>query len=78
MKKFVLLCTLASFLLGGVAMAEEAGQKTKSGQLEELESITVTSSRTQHTLADVPEETIIITAAELDKLNVTNTLGALH
>ena len=35
MKKFVLLCTLASFLLGGVAMAEEAGQKTKSNQLEE-------------------------------------------
>ena len=78
MKKFVLLCTLASFLLGGVAMAEEAGQKTKSGQLEELESITVTSSRTQHTLADVPEETIVITAAELDKLNVTNTLEALR
>ena len=29
-------------------------------------------------LADVPEETIVITAAELDKLNVTNTLEALR
>ncbi len=76
MKKTVLLCIMASFLLGGVAQAEKA--KPKAGQIEELESITVTSGRTQHTLADVPEETIVITADELDKLNAENALEALR
>ncbi len=61
---------------GGIAQAEE--KKQKAGQIEELESITVTSGRTQHTLADVPEETIVITAEELDKLNTENALEALR
>ncbi len=61
---------------GGIAQAEE--KKAKAGQIEELESITVTSTKTQHTLDDVPEETIVITAEELNKLNVTNTLEALR
>ncbi len=76
MKKIVLLYVLALFLLGGVAQAEE--KKTKAGQIEELESITVTSSRTDHTLADVPEETIVISSDELEKLNATNALDALR
>ena len=76
MKKIVLLYVLALFLLGGVAQAEE--KKNKAGQIEELESITVTSSRTDHTLADVPEETIVISSDELEKLNATNALDALR
>ncbi len=61
---------------GGIAQAEEP--KAKAGQIEELESITVTSTKTQHTLADVPEETIVITAEELEKQNVTNAIDALR
>ncbi len=77
MKKNVLFYILALFLLGGgIAQAEEP--KAKAGQIEELESITVTSTKTQHTLADVPEETIVITAEELEKQNATNAIDALR
>ncbi len=70
-----------SFLLGGVLVLGTAGGALagKSDQIaQELEGIVVTATRTEHTLADVPEATTVITAKELELQNATNALEALR
>ncbi|RZB33445.1 MAG: outer membrane receptor for ferrienterochelin and colicins [Desulfobacteraceae bacterium Eth-SRB2] len=77
MKQFKLvLCLLALiFVFGSMAKAQE-----KSGErLEvELDTTVVTATKTEHTLADVPEATIVITREEIEAQNATNVLEVLR
>ncbi len=69
-----------SFLLGALVLGTAGGALAdKSDQIsQELDGIVVTATRTEHTLADVPEATTVITAKELELQNATNALEALR
>ncbi len=77
MKKRVLLSLL---LGGGLVLGTSTGAlATKANPItKDLEDIVVTATQTEHTLADVPEATTVITAKELELQNATNALEALR
>ncbi len=76
-KHFVLIFTALFLLGGGITQAEET--KSKANQIDkELDAVVVTATKTEHTLADVPEETTVITAEEIKMQNATNALEALR
>ncbi len=66
---------LGMLMLGPQAEASEKGSKQIA---TELETVVVTATRTEHTLANVPEATTVITGEELKIQNATNALEALR
>ena len=67
-------------VLGGLVLGPANGVLASgSGQIDkELDKIVVTATKTEHTLADVPEETTVITAEEIKMQNAVNALDALR
>ncbi len=76
MKRYILMNLVFASLVLGVANPLLAVQSDQIS--EELEGIVVIATRTEHTLADVPEATTVITAKELELENATNALEALR
>ena len=68
------------FVFGGLVLGPANGVLASgSGQIDkELDKIMVTTTKTEHTLADVPEETTVITAEEIKMQNAVNALDALR
>ncbi len=56
----------------GPAWAEEADKKTKR-----LEEVVVTGTRTEHTLKDVPVETVVVTREDIERTNAKTVTDAL-
>ncbi len=76
MEKHILVYLFLGILISGPvnnALAKENEQLAT-----ELETVVVTATRTEHTLADVPEATTVISAKELEMQNATNALEALR
>ncbi len=76
MKKHILMILVFAGLVlgpGNPLLADGSHQIS-----QELEEIVVTATQTEHTLADVPEATTVITAKELELQNATNALEALR
>jgi len=47
-------------------------------ELFKLDELVITGTKTEHILADVPVETVVITAEELEKINATSVIDALR
>ena len=56
----------------------QAQEKNGEGFDVELETMVVTATKTEHTLADVPEATIVITKEEIEAQNPSNVLEVLR
>ncbi len=70
------MCLLiVALFFGAVAGAQE----NEAGALRtEFDTMVVTATKTEHTLADVPEATTVITAEEIEAQNATNILEVLR
>lgn len=77
MKQFKLVFYLLTliFAFGSVAWAQES--ETEKSAVK-LETTVITATKTEHTLADVPEATIVITREEIEAQNATNVLEVLR
>ncbi|MBE9531012.1 MAG: TonB-dependent receptor, partial [Proteobacteria bacterium] len=77
MKQFkTIICLLT--LVFAFAFVVEAQEKPAERTAVELETTVVTATKTEHTLADVPDATIVITREEIEAQNATNVLEVLR
>lgn len=65
-------------LIFAFAFVAEAQEKLAERKAVELETTVVTATKTEHTLADVPDATIVITREEIEAQNATNVLEVLR
>lgn len=68
-------CIIGLFFLisGGLSFAEEQPQPVHS-----LDEIVVTGTKTQHTLKDVPVETVVLNREDIKAVNAENVMGVLN
>jgi outer membrane cobalamin receptor len=77
MKQFkTIICLLT--LVFAFAFVAQAQEKPAERTAVELETTVVTATKTEHTLADVPDATIVITKEEIEAQNATNVLEVLR
>lgn len=64
-------CTLA------LAVAPLSAKSEETAETNKLDEIVVTATKTPHTLADVPVETVVVTAEDIAKTNAQNVMDVL-
>ena len=75
--KSVFYLSALIFIFAFPAQAQEEGAASEGFEAK-LETVVVTATKTEHTLADVPDDTIVITSEEIDAQGATNVLEALR
>lgn len=72
METLLPFCVALTLSCPGGVIAQEVQEVNK------LDEIVITATKTPHTLADVPVETIVITAEEIEKTNAQNAMDVLR
>ncbi len=72
--KQIIIALVSVLLVAGLALADRQEQEDTVWNLQE---IVITATRTPHLLNDVPVETVVITKAEIEKMNARNVVDVL-